>query len=460
MNTPPVRSNALTPLPASYAGQRWGVFGLGDTGLSCARHLQAGGASLHCVDTREHPPRRAAVSALPGAVSCQCGNVPAGSFMGCDAVAVSPGVPLDHPALVAARAAGTLLLGDVQLFAQATARPVLAVTGSNGKSTVTTLVWKILEAAGMAVRAGGNLGTPALELLDDTTACFVLELSSFQLELTTQLGARVACILNLSADHLDRHGSLEAYAAAKSRIQQGAGTVVLNADDPLVAAMAIPGVDVRWFGRYHHSAHYHLAQVEGARWLCAGDEPVIRASALGIAGLHNELNALAAIAMTDAMVVPRAAQCLALAAFTGLPHRCRRVATHAGVEWFDDSKGTNIGATIAAVSGLFEARRGVLIAGGQGKGADFRALRDCLKDRIHTVVLIGEDAPLLADALSDLVTLREARTLREAVRLAAAAARPGEAVLLSPACASFDMFEGYAHRGQVFTDAVIEWTRA
>jgi len=444
--------SATQPIPAIYAGQHWGVFGLGLTGLSCARHLLARGARLTCVDTRAAPPLLDAVRALSPDIATRCGELPADVFGACDDVAVSPGVPLDHPSLLARTGP---LLGDIALFRRAANAPLLGITGSNGKSTVTTLVWQMLARAGQVVRAGGNLGTPALDLLEGQAPdCYVLELSSFQLDLTPDLAAEVACVLNLSADHLDRHGSLEAYAGAKARILRGARHLVLNADDPLVVAMAPTGQTVRWFGSHRAQAHYHLAEHAGQRWLCCGDEPVIAAAELGIKGQHNELNALAALAMTDCMGLARDAQCATLREFTGLEHRCREVATHAGVSWYDDSKGTNIGAASAAIAGIMHGRRGVLIAGGQGKGADFRELREAVAGRVHTLVLIGEDAPLLANALGDLAQIEFAASMPQAVALAAAAARPGDAVLLSPACASFDMFEGYAHRGRVFAAAV------
>ena len=455
-------STHASPSPApAYAQQRWGVFGMGVTGVSLARHLIAGGARVRCVDTRAEPAGRHSLAALNDHIDWRCGELDAAVLLDCDSIAVSPGVPLDHPALRAAAQRHIPLVGDIELFARRARAPSVGITGSNGKSTVTTLVWQILEAAGFAVRAGGNLGTPALDLLGAPEPdYYVLELSSFQLDLTLQLDAAVACVLNVSPDHLDRHGTLAHYAAAKARILPGARDIVLNADDPVVAAMAPTGAAVRWFGEARENAHYHLAQREGERWLCCGDEALMPAHAIGIAGFHNEMNALAAFAITDALGVPRDAQCAALTAFEGLPHRCRRVGMRDGVEWFDDSKATNIGAAAAAISGLLRHRAGVLIAGGQGKGADFRELRPAIAGRVHTLVLLGEDAALLEQALGDLARVERATTMPEAVRLAAAAAQSGDAVLLSPACASYDMFEGYAHRGRLFTAAVQEWLAA
>ena len=439
---------ALPPI----AGRRWAVLGMGATGVSCARYLAARGARVRCVDNAAQPPARARLAAELPELDWVCGPLEQSALAGMDAIVASPGVTLEQPALQAATAGGIPLLGDIQLFAQATCKPVIGITGSNGKSTVTTLVWRILEAAGRTVRAGGNLGPPALDLLQPPEpSCFVLELSSFQLELTHSLGLAAACILNLSADHLDRHHTMEGYRAAKARILELAGAVVLNADDPLVASLAPTGVPVRWVGR---EAEYHVTVHDGERWLSRGQALLMKTSNLQIAGLHNEFNALAAIAITDCLDVPVSAQRAALQVFDGLPHRCRLVANHQGVAWFDDSKGTNIGATIAAIEGLLAGRQGVLIAGGQGKGADFRELRPAIKGRVHTVILLGQDAPLLESALADLADCQRVADLAAAVRAASRAARPGDAVLLSPACASLDMFDNYAHRGRAFEAAV------
>lgn len=450
--------------PASAArlppieGRRWAVLGMGETGVSCARFLAARGARVRCIDAATEPPARARLAAELPMLEWLCGPLQRSALAGVEAMVASPGVALEQAALQEARGAGVPLLGDIQLFVGATRQPVIGITGSNGKSTVTTLVWQILEAAGRSVRAGGNLGPPALDLLaTPEPSCFVLELSSFQLELTNSLGLAAAGILNLSADHLDRHHTMAAYRAAKARILEQASEVVLNADDPLVASLAPPGVPVRWVGK---DAEYRVVVHDGERWLSRRGDLLTKSSTLRIAGLHNEFNALAAIALTDCLAVPLEAQRAALQAFDGLPHRCRLVAEHEGVAWFDDSKGTNIGATIAAVEGLLVNRRGVLIAGGQGKGADFRELRPALEGRVHTVVLLGQDAPLLEAALSDIARCERVADLVQAVQVASQAARPGEAVLLSPACASLDMFENYAHRGRAFAAAVREVTSA
>jgi len=445
----------------AYAGARWAVFGLGITGLSCARFLTARGADVTVFDTRAAPPELAAAQALTPPVTLRCGDVAADSLRGFAAIAVSPGIALDHPALVAARTAGAEIVGDIELFARSAKSPVVAITGSNGKSTVTTLVWRILEAAGLRVRAGANLGTPALDLIDHPEPdCYVLELSSFQLDLTDTLAPAVACILNVTADHIDRHGSFEAYREAKARILRGARHAVLNADDPAVASLGDRADSVDWIALDSADPDaWRVAPHAGERWLWRRAEPLLPVAELGIAGRHNEFNALAALAITTRLGIDADAQRGALRAFGGLEHRCRLVASAAGVRWINDSKGTNVGATIAAINGLLAGRNGILIAGGQGKGADFTELRAAVAGRVRVAVLIGEDAAQIAAALGDLVEIHRCASLPEAVRVAADRARPGDIVLLSPACASLDMFASYAERGRVFEAAVREVTR-
>jgi UDP-N-acetylmuramoylalanine--D-glutamate ligase len=442
-------------LPQVEAAGRWLVFGMGHTGLSVARFLMGEGRAVRVIDTREAPPMRAAIEAMPG-IECLCGEPAPEVLADIDAVVVSPGVPLDHPLLLAAQASGLPVFGDLEIFARVAPAPYVAITGSNGKSTVTTLVAEIIAADRHRVKAGANLGTPALDLLEPPVpAFFVLETSSFQLELTETLAPAVACILNITPDHLDRHQSFEAYRAAKARVLAHAHTAVLNADDPAVASLAPRDIPVRFVSLSAPGPGvYSVVARDGVRYLVHGEEDLMPVDALRIQGAHNEFNALAAMAITDALGISRTAQRTVLGTFEGLPHRCRLIAERAGVSWIDDSKGTNIGASVAAIGGIFATRQGVLIAGGQGKGADFRELRAAVQGRVHTVVLIGVDAPLIAEALEDLVTLYRADSMTEAVRMAAGAARSGEAVLLSPACASLDMFENYQARGRAFETAV------
>ena len=451
-----------TSRAAALAGQRWAVLGLGATGLSCVRFLAARGARVSAFDTRESPPNLAAVAALSPAVAVHCGALREDSFDAHAHIAVSPGVPLAEPALVRARAGGAELVGDIEIFAWCADAPIAAITGSNGKSTVTTLVWRMLDAAGRRVRAGANLGTPALDLIEAPPPdCYVLELSSFQLDLTNSLAPAVACILNITPDHIDRHGSFAAYLEAKARILNGARHVVLNAGDPAVAGLAARlatgDTTIDWIEADSvDPARHRVALRDGERWLWAGATPVMPVRELRIAGRHNEFNALAAIAITARLGVDVTTQRRALAAFDGLAHRCRLVADVHGVRWFNDSKGTNIGATVAAILGLVTEGTAVLIAGGQGKGADFRELREAVAGRVRVALLLGEDAASIARAIEDLCEIRFVEDVQSAVRVAATCARAGEIVLLSPACASLDMFHNYEERGRVFEDAVHE----
>jgi UDP-N-acetylmuramoylalanine--D-glutamate ligase len=334
---------------------------------------------------------------------------------------------------------------------------VLAVTGSNGKSTVTSLLGAMCRAAGLDTAVGGNLGTPALELLrTPEPELYVLELSSFQLETTWSLEPRAATVLNISPDHMDRYAGLEDYAAAKARIFHGGGTMVLNGDDARVLAMARPGRALVRFGLGAPPAEgdYGLVAQGGEPWLARGTRRLMPASEVSLTGRHNLANVLAAMALAEAAGVPFDAMKRAVLAFQGLPHRSELIAERDGVRWINDSKGTNVGATLAALNGMD--RPAVLIAGGDGKGQDFGALRAAVVQRARAVVLIGRDAPRIAEVLAGTVPLVSAADLPAAVAQARALARPGDAVLLSPACASFDMFRNYQHRGEAFAAAVRE----
>jgi len=353
----------------------------------------------------------------------------------------------------AARARGIPVLGDIELFARAACAPVIGVTGSNGKSTVTTLVARMLEAGGARVQAGGNLGVPALDLLRAPVPdWYVLELSSFQLERTQSLRTRAAVVLNVSADHLDRHADMDEYAAAKGVIYRNCDVAVVNADDAVAARLAAGNQRRIVFTLGPPPADgFGLIESPSSAQLARGDEALMPASDLGLAGRHNVANALAALALCAAAGVPLAGTLDALRSFAGLPHRMQLVAESRGVRWIDDSKGTNVGATVAAVRGLEGSF--VLIAGGLGKGADFTPLAAALHRRARAVVLIGADAPSIAAALEGRCRIERATSMEDAVRRAAALAEPGDAVLLSPACASQDMFVDYADRGDQFARA-------
>ena len=445
--------NAATPsLAPLEAGTRALVLGLGRTGVSAARYLHRRGLDVRVADTRDAPPGVESLrSAVPGA-ELRTGAFRADLLDGVSQVVVSPGLSLREPVVAEASARGLPVVGDVELFAREAPAPVAAITGTNGKSTVTTLVAELANAAGRTAVAGGNLGEPALDLLErPVPALYVLELSSFQLETTWSLETATATVLNVTPDHMDRYDSLADYAAAKARIFDGCEVAVVNVDDERVRAMPRPGQRVISFGLESPDADYRVAGGAEPRLECRG-EPLLPVSALRIEGLHNAANALAALAMCEALSLPRAPVIEALARFGGLAHRSQWVAEHGGVRYVNDSKGTNVGATVAAVAGT--SGPVVLIAGGDGKGQDFGGLAVAFRGRVRHAVLIGRDGPRIAAALAGTCTTEPAADMRAAVRAAQAAARPGDTVLLSPACASLDMYRDYVQRGDEFVAAV------
>jgi UDP-N-acetylmuramoylalanine--D-glutamate ligase len=433
------------------------VVGLGKTGAACVRYLAKRGVDVSATDSRAAPPGLAELGPLARTLDIRLGGFDLSMLDGASQVLISPGLSLKEPIASQARARGIEVIGDIELFARAVQAPVIGITGTNGKSTVTSLVAHMAATAGRRVLAGGNLGDPALDLLErEIPDLYVLELSSFQLETTFSLDLKAAAVLNVTADHMDRYASMAEYAHAKARIFARAATVVLNLDDPLVAAMRTaahaPGARIVTFSISRADADFTLARAGGSTYLAKGGEPKFDVARMKIVGLHNAANALAALALGEAAGLAWEPMLEALETFPGLKHRSEWVADLGGVRYIDDSKGTNVGATIAAVSGID--RPLVLIAGGQGKGQDFAPLAAALRGKVRHTVLIGKDAPLLAAALAGVCTLERAATLEEAVSAAAAAARPGDAVLLSPACASLDMFRDYNHRGEVFAASV------
>jgi UDP-N-acetylmuramoylalanine--D-glutamate ligase len=431
------------------------IAGIGLTGLSCARYLHAHGWRLAATDTRAAPPQLPELARLDATIPVRLGGLDPALLEDALCVVVSPGLPLAGAFFDAARRRGLEIVGDIELFARAAQAPVVGITGTNGKSTVTTLLARMAQRAGLKVRAGGNLGPPALELLDASAELYVLELSSYQLETARTLHCRAATVLNVTPDHLDRYPSLASYAAAKARIFARCDTAVINLDDPLVAAM--PHAAPRTLGfslRASVGADYALAMHAQQWWLMHAAEPLLPVAQLKIRGAHNAANALAALALGDALNLPRAAMLAELTEFAGLPHRSQWVAAVNGVTYIDDSKGTNVGATLAAVAGMPGPL--VMIAGGEGKNQDFSPLAAAFRGKVRHSVLIGRDAPRLARALAGVCTLEICTTLPQAVQAAAHAAHPGDTVLLSPACASLDMFSDYAQRGRVFAQAVQE----
>jgi len=429
------------------------VVGLGKTGVSCLRYLAKHGVAVSATDTRKLPPGLGELGSLRERLDIRLGGFDLSLLDGATQLLMSPGVSLDEPIAAQARARGIEVVGDIELFARAVRAPVIGVTGTNGKSTVTSLVAHMAEAAGRRVLAGGNLGVPALDLLEQPLPdLYVLELSSFQLQTTSSLRLQGAVVLNVTADHLDRYDSIEDYAAAKRRIFAHAATLVLNADDPRVASMRRAGARTLTFSLERADADYGLIVDGRISYLAHLGERLLDIARLKISGMHNVANALAALCLGDAAGLPMASMLQALETFPGLPHRAAWVADVAGVRYVDDSKGTNVGATIAAVAGIPKPL--VLIAGGEGKGQDFAPLARALRGRVHTAVLIGKDAPAIARVLDGVCKLERAASMQEAVLTAARVARPGDVVLLSPACASLDMFRDYAERGDVFAAAV------
>jgi UDP-N-acetylmuramoylalanine--D-glutamate ligase len=430
------------------------VIGMGKSGYSAIRHLHARGTKVYAMDSRTDPPELPRVQALGEDIEIRTGGFDVFLLNFIDLIVVSPGVPLSGAFFDAARARGIPMIGDIELFARAVRAPVAGVTGTNGKSTVTTLLAQMAQRSGLRIAAGGNLGRPALDLLDDEAQLYVLELSSFQLETTHSLALEAATVLNVTPDHMDRYADLESYAAAKARIFDRCRIAVINLDDPLVAAMRSATQRTLSFSlRADVGADFALQHSEdGEWWLMRREQRLLALSQMRITGLHNAANALAALALGEALGLPSSACVEALAQFSGLPHRAQWVGEISGVRYVNDSKGTNVGATLAAIAGMDGPL--VLIAGGEGKGQDFAPLREAVAGKVRAVVLIGRAARVLERALAGVVETRDALTMEEAVEVAAQLAQPGDTVLLSPACASLDMFRDYTHRGDVFAQAV------
>ena len=433
------------------------IVGLGKSGMSLVRFLANRGVSFAVADTRENPPELATLRRDYPQVEVRCGELDVEFLCRADELYVSPGLALATPALQQAAARGVKLSGDIELFARHAKAPIIAITGSNAKSTVTTLVGEMAVAAGKRVAVGGNLGTPALDLLSDDIELYVMELSSFQLETTDQLGAEVATVLNISEDHMDRYSGLPAYHLAKHRVFRGARQVVVNRQDVLTRPLIGEGLPCWTFGLNTPDFHgFGLREENGEKYLAFQFELLMPVRELKIRGAHNQSNALAALALGHAVGLPMDAMLSSLRTFGGLEHRCQWVREHNGVNYYNDSKATNVGAALAAIEGLGADISGklVLIAGGDGKGADFSGLAAPIGAHCRAVVLLGRDAELIAQVLGDSVPLIRAQSLDEAVQRCAETAQPGDAVLLSPACASFDMFKNYEERGQLFAQAV------
>lgn len=428
------------------------ILGLGKTGLSCAEYLARQNIPFVVMDTRTNPPELETLQKEFPNIPVQLGEFDLSIVRQAEEIIASPG--LEIPSSI--RAFNIPIIGDIELFARAAKAPVIAITGTNAKGTVTTLVGDMIQAAGLKVCVGGNIGIPALDLLSEPIPdLYVLEISSFQLETTYSLRARAATILNISPDHLDRHKTMQAYTAAKQKIYLGCENIVCNRDDentyPVAGSMNLS------FGfSAPKQNEFGLRKINNQYWLAHGEEKLLSVDDLFIKGKHNWINALAALALGTAINLPMPTMLSALKNFKGLKHRCEWVLEKNGVTWYDDSKGTNIGATIAAIEGLGSATRGklILIAGGLGKGADFTQLHLPVTKYVKTIILIGKDAPLIEQALDGAAPMEHAADMEAAVKLAGQYAQSGDAVLLSPACASWDMYQNYEQRGDIFKSLV------
>ena len=447
-------------------GQSVLVLGLGETGLSLARYLSAQGARVRVADSRSEPPGIATLRRELPQTEVHCGPFADELLQGINRIAISPGVPVAEPFVQRAIARGIPVEGDVELLAQQLATndyrrttKVIAITGANGKTTVTSMVGAMCAAAGLDTQVAGNISPAVLDALrarDQQPQVWVLELSSFQLETAYTLDADASAVLNVTEDHLDRYaGSMNAYAAAKARIFRGGGAQIVNREDGRSAAMLVAGRKHWSFGLNAplNEKDWGITREDAVTWLVQGKQKILRADELKVSGLHNVANALAALALCRALELPLAPLVQALRDFKGLPHRVEKIAQVAGVTYYDDSKGTNVGATEAALKGL--GKLAVVILGGDGKGQDFSPLRQAVALHARAAVLIGRDAPLIERALQGCgKPVLNARDMDEAVRIAASNAQFGDAVLMSPACASFDMYRSYLHRAEVFIAAV------
>ncbi|MEQ1134544.1 UDP-N-acetylmuramoyl-L-alanine--D-glutamate ligase [Acinetobacter seifertii] len=434
------------------------VAGLGISGVSAVNFLHEQGYQVAVTDSRPTPPGH---DQIPTEVKTSFGQLDQELLLQAEEIILSPGLAPQLPEIQAAIAQGISVVGDIQLLRRATDVPIVAITGSNAKSTVTTLIGLMAKDAGKKVAVGGNLGRPALDLLKDQPELLVLELSSFQLETTSHLNAEVAVVLNMSEDHLDRHGNMLGYHKAKHRIFQGTKKVVFNRDDALSRPLVPDTTPMQSFGLNAPDLNQYgvLRDADGTLWLARGLQRLIKSSDLYIQGMHNVANALACLALGEAIGLPMESMLETLKHFKGLEHRCEYVKTVHDVRYYNDSKGTNVGATLAAIDGLgaaIEVKKGkvALILGGQGKGQDFTPLRSSIEKYAKVVVLIGEDAPVIEQAIQGATKILYAATLKEAVEICQRETQAEDVVLLSPACASFDMFKSYNDRGQQFVACV------
>ncbi|GBE07211.1 UDP-N-acetylmuramoylalanine--D-glutamate ligase [bacterium BMS3Bbin11] len=437
------------------------VIGLGQSGLAAAVFLSKQGLDVDVYDSSNKPVLRQQLAQQLPDVQLHCGSLAVEHWSNDSLLVVSPGVPLSHPDLAPLLATGVRPIGDVELFAQCVRSPVIAITGSNGKSTVTALVGEILQHAGRRAAVGGNIGVPVLELLDDDkNDIYVLELSSFQLETTWSLKPAIAVVLNIAADHMDRYSGMDDYIATKLKVYKGSARILMNADEPCLLQrqqrqnMQQSDKEQIFFSsmKPEKGQDYGLSDINGAVYLCRGDKSLIAADDIHIAGQHNQLNVLAAWALASSLGIADSLIKEAVTEFKGLPHRMELLHRINGVDWINDSKGTNVGASVAALRGLQAPV--ILIAGGIAKDADFTPLREVVKRHVKAIILIGRDARKIQDAVSDIVSTSLAADMSDAVAQASVLAETGDVVILSPACASFDMYQNFEQRGDDFRRCV------
>lgn len=436
------------------------MIGLGATGYSVVRYLRARGLSVRVLDSRARPALSQELAKHHPDVELLTGPFNFEDVKESALLIVSPGVSLAEPVLRKARRAGAHLVGDIELFVQENTQSIIAITGSNGKSTVTSLVGEMCQAGGLKTLVAGNIGLPVLDALSDQVdyEIAVLELSSFQLETTSNLNAESATILNISADHMDRYESMGDYVLAKARILRGAKIAVLPRHDAQLGQLSNVAQMLSFeLDEPSNDSEFGVSRKSGTRRLCKGSQALLRLQKIPLLGLHNVKNILAALALVDFLKIPSKALVKAITGFRGLPHRMQTIASHDGVTWVNDSKATNIGATSTALQNLEE--QVIWIAGGQGKGADFRELREAVSERIKLLIVLGEDGDQIISALEDLLNIKRVNSMQQAVAVAGDVADAGSVVLLSPACASFDMYQSFEHRGDDFADCVQSWTQ-
>jgi UDP-N-acetylmuramoylalanine--D-glutamate ligase len=436
------------------------VVGLGATGLSVVRYLTDNNVRFAVTDSRISPPGQDVLQQEYPQVPCYFGGFDSKLFLQATQLVVNPGVAVATPEIQQAQQRGVEIIGDIELFARTATAPIVAITGSNAKTTVTTLLQLMAQASQVAEKTGGNIGTPALDLLPiknaakskQQTALYILELSSFQLETSPSLMTKTAVVLNISEDHLDRYDDIVHYTATKGLIYNRCQHPLVNRDDMTALRLASNKETLSFGLDEPQDGHYGLRQKENKTWLAKGEHCLLPVEEMKLSGKHNQANALAALAMGETVGLPQSAMLKVLTEYKGMEHRTQWVAKINGIEWYNDSKGTNVGATLAALEGLEGAI--VLILGGQGKGADFSPLREAVEKNARAVVLIGEDADLISSVLNGVVPEIRATGMKEAVELAATLAKTDDKVLLSPACASFDMFANYQARGNDFIHCV------